>query len=242
MENCEAMTSSTHSFAYSYGLVKNCFLKICETSKFHNFLIFQPIFIRFSLFCSENFTLSSEIKLHQLRTSPLRTPKFPNGKINNGKFACVIDNGDFVNVYTKLQTMWLCPSMQYNKIKSIVHCNCVCAKSRIWRAGGCATSWTSRAESSNAYLEDEGVILCDCDLANLTEVLDLDIFNLDLKGFVTKHLREKRRTPWILARNVIRDTRRGWGICQNNWHISLHWPMTFYLMNWPKIKYLFINS
>ena len=73
MENCEAMTSSTHSFAYSYGLVKKCFLKICETSKFHNFLIFQPIFIRFSLFCSENFTLSSEIKLDQLRTSPLKT-------------------------------------------------------------------------------------------------------------------------------------------------------------------------
>ena len=40
--------------------------------KIHNFLIFQPIFIRFSLFCSENFTLSSEIKLDQLRTSPLR--------------------------------------------------------------------------------------------------------------------------------------------------------------------------
>ena len=71
MKNCEAMTSSTHSFAYSYGLVKKCFLKICETSKFQNFLIFQPIFIRFSLFCSENFTLSSEIKLDQLRTSPL---------------------------------------------------------------------------------------------------------------------------------------------------------------------------
>ena len=78
MENCEAMTSSTHSFAYSYGLVKKCFLKICETSKFHNFLIFQPIFIRFSLFCSENFTLSSKIKLDQLRTSPLtRNLKIP---------------------------------------------------------------------------------------------------------------------------------------------------------------------
>ena len=73
MASSEAMTSSTHSFAYSYGLVKKCFLKICETSKFHNFLIFQPIFIRFSLFCSENFTLSSEIKLDQLRTSPLKT-------------------------------------------------------------------------------------------------------------------------------------------------------------------------
>ena len=71
MASSEAMTSSTHSFAYSYGLVKKCFLKICETLKFHNFLIFQPISIRFSLFCSENFTLSSEIKLDQLRTSPL---------------------------------------------------------------------------------------------------------------------------------------------------------------------------
>ena len=40
MENCEVMTSSTHSFAYSYRLVKKCFLKICETSKCHNFLIF----------------------------------------------------------------------------------------------------------------------------------------------------------------------------------------------------------
>ena len=57
------------------GLVKKCFLKNCETSKFHNFLIFQPIFIRFSLFCSENFTLSSEIKLDQLWTSPLKMRK-----------------------------------------------------------------------------------------------------------------------------------------------------------------------
>ena len=71
MASSEVMTSSTHSFAYSYGLVKKCFLKICETWKFHNFLIFQSIFIRFSLFCSENFTLSSEIKLDQLRTPPL---------------------------------------------------------------------------------------------------------------------------------------------------------------------------
>ena len=63
MENCEAMTSSTHSFAYSWWLVKKCFLKIGETSKCHNFLIFQPIFIRFSLYCSKILALSSEIKL-----------------------------------------------------------------------------------------------------------------------------------------------------------------------------------
>ena len=72
MANSEAMTSSTRSFAYSYRLVKKCFVKICETSKCHNFLIFQPIFIRFSLFCSENFTLSSEIMLNLFRSSPLK--------------------------------------------------------------------------------------------------------------------------------------------------------------------------
>ena len=73
MGNCEAMTSSTRSFAYSYQLVKKCFLKICETSKCHNFLIFQPIFIRFSPFYSQMFTLSYEIKLNLFRTSPLKT-------------------------------------------------------------------------------------------------------------------------------------------------------------------------
>ena len=72
MENCEAMTSSPHSFAYSYWLVKKCLLKICETSKCHNFLIFQPIFIRFSLLCLKNFTLSSEIKLNLLWSSSLK--------------------------------------------------------------------------------------------------------------------------------------------------------------------------
>ena len=71
MASSEAMTSSTCSFAYSYRLVKKCFVKICETSKCHNFLIFQPIFIRFSLFCSQNVTLSSEIKLTLFRSSPL---------------------------------------------------------------------------------------------------------------------------------------------------------------------------
>ena len=71
MGTCEAMTSSTRSFAYSYQLVKKCFLKICETSKCHNFLIFQPIFIRFSLFYSQIVILSYEIKLNLLRISPL---------------------------------------------------------------------------------------------------------------------------------------------------------------------------
>ena len=56
---------------YSYRLVKKCFLKICETSKCHNFLIFQPIFIRFSLLCLNIFTLSSEIELNLLWISSL---------------------------------------------------------------------------------------------------------------------------------------------------------------------------
>ena len=33
MTSSEGMTSSAHSFAYSYQLVKKCFVKICETSK-----------------------------------------------------------------------------------------------------------------------------------------------------------------------------------------------------------------
>ena len=68
MASSEVMTSSTH-----HRLVKKCFVKICETSKCHNFLIFQPIFIRFSLLCLKNFTLSSEIKLNLLWSSSLKT-------------------------------------------------------------------------------------------------------------------------------------------------------------------------
>ena len=75
MDNCEAMTSSPHSFAYSYRLVKKCFLKIRKTSKCHNFLIFQPIFIRFPLLCLKMFTLSSEIKLNLLWSSSLICPE-----------------------------------------------------------------------------------------------------------------------------------------------------------------------
>ena len=65
------ITSSTHSFAYSYWCFQKCFVQICETSKCHNFLIFQRIFIKFSLFCSNFLTLSSEVKLNLFRISPL---------------------------------------------------------------------------------------------------------------------------------------------------------------------------
>ena len=70
MASSEVMTSSTHSFAYSYRLVQKCFVKICETSKFHNFLIFQPIFITFSLLCLKIFTLFLKFKLNLFRISP----------------------------------------------------------------------------------------------------------------------------------------------------------------------------
>ena len=51
METCEAVTSSTHSFAYSHRLFKNCFVNTSETSKFHNFLIFCQISVKISLLC-----------------------------------------------------------------------------------------------------------------------------------------------------------------------------------------------
>ena len=72
MASSEVMTSSTHSLAYSYRLVKKCFVKICETSKCHNFLIFQPMFIRFSLLCSKNVTIFLKFKLNLFRISPLK--------------------------------------------------------------------------------------------------------------------------------------------------------------------------
>ena len=71
MASSEVMTSSTHSFAYSYRLVKICFLKICETSKCHNFLIFQPIFMQVFTVILNLFTLSSKLKLNLLWSSSL---------------------------------------------------------------------------------------------------------------------------------------------------------------------------
>ena len=91
MQMSEVMMSSPHNFPFilytkmtkishfSYENVRlalipllidaECFVKICETSKCHNFLIFQPIFIRFSLLCLKIFTLSSKLKLNLLWSS-----------------------------------------------------------------------------------------------------------------------------------------------------------------------------
>ena len=71
MENCEAMTSSTHSFAYSHRLFKKCFVENYENWKFHIFLIFYPIYIKFSLFYSKMFYSSYWINLNLIRISPL---------------------------------------------------------------------------------------------------------------------------------------------------------------------------
>ena len=122
------MTSSTHSFAYSYRLVKKCFLKICETSKCHNFLIFQPIFIRFSLFCSNIFTLSSKIKLNLFRISPLmmykdvplRTRRVLSLYKVYGDSAILVLNG---TSRTALPPFWL---SAYNIIMESDHENKMC--------------------------------------------------------------------------------------------------------------------
>ena len=72
MTNCEAMTSPTHSFEYSWGLVKKCFPEKIEISKCHNFLISYPIFIIFAPICRDIFTLSFEIMVILDWTSPLK--------------------------------------------------------------------------------------------------------------------------------------------------------------------------
>ena len=45
----------------SYWLFKKCFVENYENSKFHIFLIFYPIYIKFSLFYSKCFTLSIDL-------------------------------------------------------------------------------------------------------------------------------------------------------------------------------------
>ena len=60
MENCEAMRSSSHSFAYSCRQFKKCFSENSENSQFL-ILFLYPICIKFSLFYLKLFTLSIEI-------------------------------------------------------------------------------------------------------------------------------------------------------------------------------------
>ena len=70
MEICEVMTSSTHSFAYR--LFKKCTVENYKNTKFHIFLIFYPIYIKFSVLC-EN--LYSWIDLNLARSSSFSADK-----------------------------------------------------------------------------------------------------------------------------------------------------------------------
>ena len=45
----------------SYRLFKKCFIENYENQKFHIFLIFYPIYIKFSLLCLKTFSLSIEL-------------------------------------------------------------------------------------------------------------------------------------------------------------------------------------
>ena len=57
---------------YSYWLFKKCFNENYGISKFHDFLIFYPIYFKVSLFCSKFFTLSNWLNPNLDRISPLR--------------------------------------------------------------------------------------------------------------------------------------------------------------------------
>ena len=87
------------------------FVKICETSKCHNFLIFRPIFIKFWLFCLKMFTLSSEIKFNLFRISPLNI-------IYNHIIPC----------YSSISSCSHSFSMKLTQKISTTTTNCVCTK------------------------------------------------------------------------------------------------------------------
>ena len=52
------------------------------------------------------------------------------GSVTMNGFTCVNDNGDSAIVYTKLQTMPLCPKCNAIGLSSL--CTSVCAKSQVW--------------------------------------------------------------------------------------------------------------
>ena len=53
-------------------VLMSVFVDTCENSKCHNFLIFQAIFLTFSLFCLNICTLSSEIKFKAILDFPFK--------------------------------------------------------------------------------------------------------------------------------------------------------------------------
>ena len=82
MENCEAMTSSTHSFAYLYWLFKKRFVENYENSKFIIFLIFfYPIYIKISLFFYKNMYSFYWININLDWISPLSQDEWERATI-----------------------------------------------------------------------------------------------------------------------------------------------------------------
>ena len=71
MENCEAMTSSTHSFAFSYRLFKKFFIANYENSKFHIFLILLSHLHQIFTFLFKMFYSFYWINLNLDQISPL---------------------------------------------------------------------------------------------------------------------------------------------------------------------------
>ena len=73
MENFEAMTSSTHSFPYSYRQFKKYFAENYENQKFHIFLIFLSDLHQIFTVLFEIFYSFYWINLNLDWTSPLIT-------------------------------------------------------------------------------------------------------------------------------------------------------------------------
>ena len=82
----------------------------CENLRNFNFLIFQPIFIRFSLLCLKIFTLSSDIKLNLLWSSSL-SPHACRGK-RAGRVVCITQWR--IQMGAKQPTMFLYPILYEN--------------------------------------------------------------------------------------------------------------------------------
>ena len=99
VENCETMTSLSHSFAYSYRLFKKYFVENNENYKFHIFLICYPIYIKFPLFCSKLYSFYW-INLNLDWISPLNQPfsaHFMSSNYSNYVMSDIMNSGIVIN-------------------------------------------------------------------------------------------------------------------------------------------------
>ena len=93
-----------HLHIYSYRLVKKCFLKIYETSKCHNFFIFQRKFYQvFTVLFEIFYSFTSEIKLNLLWSSPLSIRSMVRGE--EGKTINTED--DLEGVFQHCISFWM---------------------------------------------------------------------------------------------------------------------------------------